>query len=302
MAKTLSYQHANNAIRLLYEREELSPFISPVGENIYKEFPRDVSESKYAALYAFIDEQIALLRKASYFFGAAIYSADCNGLIYYRLCIKHMQTLASIRMLSSFGLDLDARALLRLLYENALLWVRFRVDPLAIEDFKRSSEPAESNSFWHRYLAKEKSEKFIASYIANNGLHWLGGDSEHREQLKTVAALSVHPSHIALSEVPNDWVGSKAATVLCETSDAAHFTLTRAIFVTAFPFCLKPELSYGLPSRDLSSDLGLTGLPVSWESYNVALRDMVAKLFFMSIPFANGLVGEEVGGEPGRLG
>lgn len=301
MAKTLSYQHATNAIKLLYDREELSAFISPGGKGIYEEFGRDVSESRYGALYAFVDEQIALLRKVSFFFGAAIVSADCNGLIYYRLCIRHMQTLASIRMLSSSGLDLDARALLRLLHETALLWVRFRVDPDAIDDFKKSSIAAESNAFWHKYLAKEKSEKFLKLHFAIHGMTWFGDMKETAENLRRNIGLSVHPSHIAsVSAAENDWLGSVSGGVLGTTSDAAHFTLAQAIFVAAFPFSVKPEPSYALPSHDLRSGLGLGDLPVSWEVYNIALRDMVAKLFLMSIPFANGLRNELFSKEPNR--
>lgn len=290
MTKTLSYQHASNAIKLLYEREALSAYLSPEGHKVYEEFSRDVSESKYGALYAFVDEQIALLRKASFFFGAAIVAADSNGLVYYRLCIKQMQTLTSIRMLSSCGLDLDARALLRLLYETSLLWIRFRVDPAAIEDFKKSSGALESNAFWHKYLAKEKSEKFLTSYFVDNGITWLGAMDDIMANLKHNLGRSAHPSHIAsASAAENDWLGAISGGVLGTTSNAAHFTLAQAIFVAAFPFSVKPEPSYALLSHDLSIGLGLGDLPVSWETYNADLRDMMAKLFLISIPFSNGL-------------
>lgn len=290
MTKLLSYQHATNAIKLLYEREALSAHLSPEGHNVYEEFSRNVSESKYGALYAFVDEQISLLRKVSFFFGAAITNADSDGLVYYRLCIKHMQTLTSIRMLSSCGLDLDARALLRLLYETSLLWIRFRVDPSAIEDFKKSSGAIESNAFWHKYLAKEKSEKFLTSYFKDNGIAWLGAVDDIMANLKRNLGLSAHPSHIAsASAAENDWLGAISDGVLGTTSNAAHFTLAQAIFVAAFPFSIKPEPSYALLSHDLSTGLGLGELPVSWEAYNADLRDMMPKLFLMSIPFSNGL-------------
>ncbi len=62
MAEHLSYQHAVNAIRLIYKNRGFDVEQDTPGEQVYREFKVDASVTRLAALYAFVDEQIALLR------------------------------------------------------------------------------------------------------------------------------------------------------------------------------------------------------------------------------------------------
>jgi len=131
----LSYQHAINAIKLLYQHSWFDLPKQALGEQVANEFKAEACESKLGALYAFVDEQIALLRLVSWYFLSAFKEGDERPMVFYQMTIFHLKTLSSIRLLCTHGLDTNARLQLRLLFENSLLWSRFRVEPTALNQY-----------------------------------------------------------------------------------------------------------------------------------------------------------------------
>src|SRR5690554_3587860 len=156
MAEYLAYKHAKNAIRLMYQKQGFQVNDAVPGDHVQAEFGIDVGEAPFAALYAFVDEYIALLRYQSIYFLSADHKVFPSAMTFYRLSIRQLRTLTSIRILCSYGLDANARFQLRLLYETAQLWVRFRIDQQILGDYTACTTSESANKFWHKYLSKEK--------------------------------------------------------------------------------------------------------------------------------------------------
>ncbi|WP_139349827.1 hypothetical protein [Thioalkalivibrio denitrificans] len=294
MAEYLSYRHAVNAIRLLYQRSGFHIPSRTVGEQVSAEFSREITTTRMASLYALVDEQVALLRLISWYFASAIPNSPKVALSYYRLAVRQMRTLASIRLQCTFGLDTNARLQLRLLYENAVLWVRLRVDAEAFKDFSESSSRDKANEFWHKYLSRSKSERFLSSEFLASGHSWLGGYEEAIRELRNGVGLAAHPSMLAsLFDASDDWKEMGDDLILANPCDASHFTLSMSILSASLPFSIKPEPYYPIEATSLfggTRALKPYAHPTeSWDEYNLQLRDMVPKLFLLSTRFSNEL-------------
>ncbi|HWR30207.1 MAG TPA: hypothetical protein VN631_10280 [Negativicutes bacterium] len=307
MAENLSYRHAVNAIRLLYQHSGFALPSRTVGEQVSAEFAREITTTKMASLYALVDEQIALLRLISWYFISAIPNSPTVALSYYQIAVRQMKTLASIRLQCTFGLDTSARLQLRLLYENAVLWTRLRVDADALKNFSESSSGDKANAFWHKYLSKSKTERFLSNEFLASGHVWLGGLEEAITQLKDIVGLAVHPSMLASSfDASYDWKEMGDDLILTNPCDASHFTLSMSILATSLPFSIKPEPVYDFEASSLLGgphELKPYAHPTeSWDEYNLQLRDMVPKLFLLSMRFSNELNIQKTDAATGQLG
>lgn len=294
MAEHLSYRHAVNAIRLLYQHSGFDLPSRTVGEQVSSEFAREVAATRMASLYAFVDEQVALLRLISWYFISAIPNSPAVALPYYRIAVRQMRTLASIRLQCTFGLDTNARLQLRLLYETAILWVRLRVDADAFKDFSASTSADTANAFWHKYLSKSKTERFLSKEFRASGHIWLGGYEEAIDQLRTNVGLTAHPSMLAsIFDASDDWKEVGDDLILANPCDASHFTLSMSILAASLPFSIKPEPAYDIEATSLfggAHELKPYAHPTeSWDEYNLLLRDIVPKLFLLSMRFSNEL-------------
>lgn len=294
MAEYLSYRHAVNAIRLLYQHSGFDLPSRTVGEQVSAEFAREITTTKMASLYALVDEQVAILRLISWYFISAISNSPTVALSYYRIAVRQMRTLASIRLQCTFGLDTNARLQLRLLYENAVLWVRLRVDADAFKDFSESSSGDKANAFWHKYLSKSKTERFLSNEFLASGHIWLGGYEAAIAQLRKNVGLAAHPSMFAsLFDASDDWKEMGDDLILTNPCDASHFTLSMSILAASLPFSIKPEPAYDIEATSLfggTHELKPYAHPTeSWDEYNLQLRDMVPKLFLLSMRFSNEL-------------
>lgn len=291
MTTHLSYKHAVNSIRLLYKHGGFEFPEHSLGEQVSTEFKCDITASKLAPLYAFVDEQIALLRVVSWYFMSAFRQGDETPTAFYRITIRQLRTLSSIRLLCTFGLDTNARLQLRLLFENAILWSRLRVDPSALEEYVKSSSPEASNAFWHKYISKSKTEKFLANEFNTTGHVWLGGLEDAIAELKTIVSVATHPSMLgSYFDARQDWNDSPDNVALGETSEASHFTLSQAILVTSIPFSITPEPSYEITTVSLLDGLKPLAHPTqSWDEYNQHIRKMFPGIFLMSTRFSEKL-------------
>lgn len=290
MAEHLSYQHAVNSIRLIYEHQGFRLADGVPGDQVKNELGIDVRNAPFAALYAFVDEYIILLRCQSIYFLSVLRKNSRSAMTFYRLSIRQLRTLTAIRALCSYGLDANARLQLRLLYETAQLWVRFRIDPDILINYTDCTSPESANKFWHKYLSKEKTERYLRNQVREGKFSWLGGMEEQIDDLKQKLSLVAHPTFIAdYHETLADWNGGLEAGVVTEPLTSSYFTLSKAIFVTAMPFTISPDLPYNFDTISLRKNhAGWNPIPhptESWEEYNKKLRNMLPSIFLMAIRF-----------------
>lgn len=290
MAEHLSHKHAKNSIRLIYQKQDFQLGDAIPGNHVQNELGVDIREAPYAALYAFVDEYIVLLRCQSIYFLSANHKVFPSAMTFYRLSIRQLRTLTSIRVLCSFGLDANARLQLRLFYETAQLWVRFRIDQDILSDYTACTTPEAANDFWHKYLSKEKTERYLKEQIQERGFSWFGGMEDQIKDLKQKLSLSAHPTFLVdCHETLADWNGQPETSVIKGPSESSYFTLSKAIFITTMPFSIFPDPPYKLGCISLrQQDAVWNPIPhpaESWEDYNQQLRNMFPSLFLMAIRF-----------------
>lgn len=289
MSNFLSHKHAVNTIRLMYKNRGFDISKLNLGSQVEKELNIEIKDAPFAALYAYVDEYIALLRCQSAYFLSANHEKNPMAIIFYRLSIRQLRTLTSIRIMCSYGLDTNARLQLRLLYETSLLWARFRIDPECLDEYSSCTSPKKANEFWHKYLSKQKTERYLKKNLAEKGYIWLGNMEDLIEDLKEKLGLVAHPSSIADSiETLTDWNEAKGIAI-SKPSEFSYPTLKYSILITAMPFAIFPDPPYNFEVTSLRN--GKTSWdpiphPVSsWEEYNQLLRNMFPALFLIAIRF-----------------
>lgn len=286
----LSYRHAINTIKLLYEKYGFTFTEKTFGENIYDEFNIEVKDSKIGALFAYVDEYIVLLRILSKFYLLGALEKNKYSNTYYTITLRQIKHLTSIRLLCSYGLDTDARTILRLLYETSLIWSRCKLDLTFLDDYNKNFGFKESNEFWHKYIKSSKTEKFINNEVIEKKLTWIGNLEPQMSHMKTILSSTSHPSNMIdsfnfESDLESELLGVETI------SNSSHLTLSYAIMCTAMPFSMLPnpddhfkiDKNYDLNYIPLNAKLNS-----SFEYYN-ELKNMLPVLFLMSIKFSNGI-------------
>lgn len=296
MAEHLSYQHAVNAIRLLYERDGFKLLAKTPGQVISDEAALDITKARLAALFAFIDEMIFILRYQCHFLTACLTSSEkARAVTYLRLCTGLMSTLWSIRVLSSVGLDVNARTQLRYLYELAILWSRIQIDDEACQEFEVASFE-QSNAYWHKYLSRRKSEKYLFEGVQEGRFKWNGALARKElDKIYEMLSLSGHPGFWGLYfETTADFRNS--GFTKRDANSASHFTLASALFLTTLPFGVNEISKWPFRAIELfkPSEIDPALSRVSdWNQYSFEIRTMIPKMWLMSLPFTSELAGKK---------
>jgi len=289
MGTFLSAQHARNNIRLHWADAGFVPLPKLFSESVAEELGTAPLDTHLGALYVFVDECLGLLRYASYYFISGIPNSGQAAALHYRLAVRQLRNLSSIRVLCAAGLDGNARMQLRLLYETSLVWVRVLFDPVFRADFEAAVTPEEGNSFWHKHMSKEKNQKWLEANLPAQGVTWFGGDNDIVRAMKKRMSLSTHPTFWqAFVDAREDLNDPLDRLALGSASMASHFTLPMALFAAAIPFALSPEPDYGLSTVDLSADHPWSPAYTSssnWDVYNSKLRLMIPRLLVASVRF-----------------
>lgn len=287
----LTYKHATNTIKLLYKQQGFTINGATLGEIIYDEFKIDVKNSKIAPLFAFVDEYIILLKVISSYYLKGAIEKHKHSITYYKIIIRQIKHLSSIRLLCSFGLDTDARTLLRLLYETSLVWSRCKLDINFLEEYNNNFGTKESNEFWHKYIKSSKTEKFIIDEVSKRNLTWLGNLDDQLTHMKSIFSLTSHPNnhidHLSIkSDIKSESIG------LEPISDNSQLTLTYAILCTVLPFSILPD-----PEELFKIEGNFVDMPFlpsnakinSLFEYHSAIKNMIPVLFLMSTRFSDEL-------------
>ncbi len=290
MTTHLSHKHGEIAIRLMYQQLGFEVSDSVPGDVIGNELGVNVKDAPFAALYAFIDEYIFLLRSQSIYFLAVDQKINSTAATFYRLSIRQLQTLTSIRTLCSYGLDTNARFQLRLLFETSLLWLRFRIDDDCLAEYSTCTSQKKANSFWHKHLSKGKTERYLKENMASKGFKWVGDMEDAIEEMKSKLSLVAHPTFLAdYNTTLNDWNRNSDTYVVMPPSEISYFTLVNTILSAIIPFSVIPDPDYGFDLSSLSAKPN-AWKPVqhpseSWQEYNQLLRNMFPALFLIALRF-----------------
>jgi hypothetical protein len=286
----LSYQRAINAIKLIYKKQGFTIAGNSLADNVYNEFNIEIKYSKIASLFAFIDEYIVLLRLISEFYLLGVSENNKYSKTYYRLAIRQIKHLTSIRLLCSYGLDNNARTILRLLYETSLVWSRFKLDINFLDEYTTNWGLKESNEFWHKYIKSSKTQKYITEEITRRNLTWLGSVDKQISHMQSILSATSHPSN--LTDIFNVKTDFKSQFIGVESiSESSHFTLTYSIMCTAMPFSILPDPDDNFKiEKNYDTDFLLTNtnLNTSFEYYS-ELKKLIPILFLMSTKFSNEL-------------
>lgn len=296
--KQYSYEHMIKVIRLLYEnRGFLRPELT-IGQTIYKEYNNPVIDAQLGGLFAYLDEFIALHRYISYFFITGIGNKNSEALTYYRLSIRQIHNLSSIRLLCSYGLDYNARLQLRNLYETSLLWVRCTLDQDFMVEYQKSVTTIKTNEFWHKYLSKGKNETKIKELLKSKKSTWIVDLDNNLEHFKSIMSIVSHPNYIADHyagiEDWNNYKDDKLATF--PISSGSHFTLSNALLCSAIPFTVTPFIEYKIEFIDLRESLEFpkTSSQLNINEYFHKLTELIPALLLASFKCANELRTKEL--------
>ncbi|WP_440105492.1 hypothetical protein [Acidovorax sp. BL-A-41-H1] len=290
MVTLLSAQHARNNIRLHWKHAGFEPLPELLSESVAEELGTSPLETELGALYVFVDEYLGLLRYCTYYFLSGVPPSGQAAMLFHRLAVKQIRNLSAVRVLCAAGLDGNARMQLRLLYETSLVWQRVLVDPAFRAEFQTATTAEAANKFWHKYISKEKNEKWLKEYFDARAISWLGADNEIVGEMKQKMSLSTHPTFLqAFVDAREDWIEPKDGLVLGTPSVSSHFTLSMAIFATAIPFSVIPEPDYGITTVDMLARGPWHPVHTSkptWERYNTELRAMIPRLLLAAVRFS----------------
>lgn len=205
-------------------------------------------------LFRYLDECIYLLNLSEYCFLTPQVIDKSNGYSSIIILIHQMKSnCAAVRLLSSHGLDSQARLSLRALYENSIAICRSLIDEDFRAGFSSVTSTSTANEFWHKYMSKAKSEKFLESYNENCAVPCPLVSGDNFKEIYRRLGVSAHPNYLFShfeyiksfnNEEKTDrlFSGSKAATefVLSSTCQITLATITFILLVS-------PEKSSNTP-------------------------------------------------------
>jgi len=291
------YLHACSFLRKVYGIFGIEPGRLTPGMMVASEYGDDLVSEPLGALFAIVDEVTALYRYLSFGWISTLGDPNSDSDVFYRICVKTMSNLASIRALCALGFDGNARIQLRLHYETMILWSRLRIDPDARRAFRGTLSPDTANAFWHRYLKGGKSEKALVAFSRAGGGDWIGSNEPVSTRVAELIGVSSHPSHLEMTfNAQEDWTnGDREHLVVRGPTPSSHFTLGNAIRFSAYPLHIPPEPLHRIqPPADWRPPEAEALKSPTWGSeYYEALQEIILAIFVGSQPFLEGLTGSE---------
>ena len=296
MAEYLSYAHALNVVRGVYEDRGFKLHDKTPGKSVTKEIGQSIEGCKLGALFAMIDELIFILRYQNYYLAGCVFNQQNSRCINnLRFCTGMLSTLCSIRVLSGMGLDLNARGQLRYYYELSLLWSRLQLDRDAQAKFE-VVVVNQSNEYWHKYIAKRRCEKYLFEGAKAGNFDWSGAAAQdHIDDIYDKLSLSAHPGFWGLYfNASNDLKTIKDTIIGGGPENSSQFTLSSAILLTTLPFGVNGVTNWHYKSPKLFDPAAIyPPLPgcEDWSAYAHELRAMILGLALFSFRFATELAG-----------
>lgn len=159
-------------------------------------------------LFRFLDESIYLMKFLGYFtLAKALQAQEHRSMA--MLTYQIEKNLLAVRVLSAAGLDASARQNLRALFEMCQAACRCVVDREFSENFSQPATPEEANKFWHQFIAKGKTEKFLKKYNEENEFKCGLVLDEKFEDVSKILGVGAHPNFLGWGfDFKNDWQNS----------------------------------------------------------------------------------------------
>lgn len=158
-----------------------------------------------SGLFRFLDEMIYLSKIISYilFIKNIKDKKDTPKVIAWHQIEKN---LLAIRVLCHAGLDGSARQNLRALYEMCHACCRCLVDQEFHDAFGEQKSPEDSNNFWHKFMARQKTEKFLQRYNKDAVEPCFLVVGDHFADMYKIMGVGAHPNFLGWSfDWRDDW-------------------------------------------------------------------------------------------------
>lgn len=223
-----------------------------------KELGGYADRSSHAGLFRFFDESIYLVHLL---YMQAIFNVSASGNPCHQalpsLLFNVRQTACAVRTLQMYGLDLPSRLNLRFLRESLLCLCRawrdidFSEQYLSVKTFK------EANEFWHRYLAKNRTEEYLSRHASESGkaAYLL---SDEFQAVSDVLGAGAHPNFLGIQFDHSKYWRDPDDTALGLSKNSSEFVLSNA---TIMIFAAIAEVA--LAVSDTLTDIGpLEGNPM----------------------------------------
>lgn len=214
------------------------------GDAIRHEYGDDAEQSDAGIYYSILNEAIFLSRyRANYYMSALVNQKDAT--FDYKFAVRATRNAAAIRLLCGRGLDVDARMLLRNLYELSLLRCRLLLEPELRPEYAGANSPKAANEFWHRYIKGGRLRNFVEARVKELGIPWIGliNDGANLDQIEEVCGLTSHPTYIAKSIDTSDDFRNLDGFCISRPVYASKFSLKNAVLCLSLPGII--EYMYG---------------------------------------------------------
>ncbi|MFC0407456.1 hypothetical protein [Roseomonas elaeocarpi] len=224
------------AISTAYDGGKLDIGRQLPGNAILQEINDQAEKSPIGSDFTILNEFLLLANyRVHYYMFSAPYRKEA--LLDYFFSNRMARLGSAIRVLCGKGFDVDARMLLRNLYELSLLWCKIQLDQSAREEYQASADPREANKFWHKHISKGRLRKFVETETKSKGVQWIGliNDGRNLDLIEKACGLASHPTYI--SKVVSGAEDFKGVSNFCFSppSHYSKFTLKSAALCMSLP-------------------------------------------------------------------
>lgn len=254
------------------------------GDGIRQEIGDNAENCTIGIYFSLLNEIILLSRYRSYYYMAAI-SSNKEAIIDYNFAVRATRAAGAIRVLCGRGLDVDARMLLRNIYELSLLRCRILLYPDLREEYVASESSRSANEFWHKHIKGGRLRASVERKARELGIPWLGlvNDGENLDQIEKICGLTSHPTWIAKSIDSAGDFKDVDGFILSKPSINSRFTLKNLILCMCLPGIFEREMGPTYDPPDLIESLNPYPKPITAMTWTKYVRSFPTIEFGLSI-------------------
>lgn len=160
----------------------------------------ELHSKKNGGLFRYLDECICLVNSIKYAIFFSVINEEYKKFKPLVILIDQIKSnLIAIRVTGRYGLDDQARIILRALYENCVAICRASIDDEFLSGFASIKSLEDANQFWHKNIAKGKSEKYIRENTGAKMTPCFVIDDNTFGEMYRILGISAHPNYIISS-------------------------------------------------------------------------------------------------------
>lgn len=153
-----------------------------------------ISDTWNVGLFRFLDEALYLVSNLQSLALADMLESGASSLTI--LLHQIEKNVLAVRTLLASGLDGPARQNLRALLEMCQAFCRFQVDSEFREEFGKQSNFEEANRFWHRFISRQKTERFLERFNKENQHKCLLITGDSWKRAHQILGVGTHPNYL----------------------------------------------------------------------------------------------------------